>query len=173
MPNHVIVGISGKKQSGKNTLAVMIAEALKPIESIEIAFADAVKEEVAVSMMVSKAAIEAKKDFYRSALQLHGMSRREKNPDYWVEQVFKKILKTSVPVILITDCRFQNEAFYLKEVGAILVRVNRDTGLEDNHISETELDNYPFEFIVNNDSLVTLKEQAEQLANKIKYQFRN
>jgi phosphomevalonate kinase len=171
MADFILVGISGKKQSGKNTLAIFIRDVLGDITSEEIGFADAVKEEVAKHFMISVEALIAKKEFYRTALQIHGTTKREDNPAYWIELIFKKILKSQSKVVFVTDVRFKNEADSLREAGAILIRVNRNTGLIDNHISEIDLDNYPFEFICDNDGLNSLKIYASNIANKIKLQL--
>lgn len=46
------------------------------------------------------------------------------------------------PYWIIPDVRFINEAKAIKERRGILIRVNRGNTSTDNHISETELDNY-------------------------------
>jgi hypothetical protein len=50
---------------------------------------------------------------------------------------------------LITDVRFTNEALEVKKRGGLIIRVDRklDTG---NHPSETELDDYTFDYVIPN-----------------------
>jgi len=73
----------------------------------------------------------------------------------------------------ITDVRFPNEAQAIKDRGGIIVRINRGEQSEENlHISETALDNWDFDFIINNDSSI------EDLIKKVKdtigdYIFKN
>ena len=58
----------------------------------------------------------------------------------------------------ITDVRFPNEAEAIKARNGILIRVNRNTGVVDNHASETALDDYgKFNYTIdNNGSLLDL-----------------
>lgn len=59
------------------------------------------------------------------------------------------------PNWVITDVRFPNEAKSIKERGGIIIRVNRYTGLKDNHISETALDNYnDFDYVIDNNGTI-------------------
>jgi hypothetical protein len=52
---------------------------------------------------------------------------------------------------IITDTRFPNEAEAIKSRGGILIRVNRNTGNIDNHVSEISLDDYKgFDYIIDN-----------------------
>lgn len=84
------------------------------------------------------------------------------------------------PNWIITDCRFPNEAIAIKERGGILVRVNRpdswnraiayvnDNGSafemakESKHSSETGLDNWDFDYVINNNRGI------EELTTKVK-----
>lgn len=66
------------------------------------------------------------------------------------------------PSWIIPDTRFPNEADAILKEGGILIKVERDTGLDDNHPSEHALDNYDkFTYIVNNDG--TLQELIDQI----------
>lgn len=69
---------------------------------------------------------------------------------------------------IITDVRFPNEAKAIKDRGGIIIRVNRDVYIEngvgfkfnplfDNrpeHPSETALDEYIFDYVINNNSTI-------------------
>lgn len=73
------------------------------------------------------------------------------------------------PNWIITDVRFKNEANAVKERGGITIRINRNTkscpyeNLEEEHISETALDNYQeFDYIIDNNSTI------EELIEKVK-----
>ncbi len=54
---------------------------------------------------------------------------------------------------LITDVRFENECKAIKDKGGILIRVNRESDVIDNHPSETALDDYnDWDLVIDNDS---------------------
>jgi hypothetical protein len=71
-----------------------------------------------------------------------------------------KNVKPIYPNWIITDVRFPNEAESVLDHGGILIRVNRggDTG---NHPSETGLDDWEFEYTINNNG--TIKELINQV----------
>lgn len=54
------------------------------------------------------------------------------------------------PNWIITDVRFENEARAVRNAGGILVRMHRHKEPSSTHSSETSLDNYPFDVVVNN-----------------------
>lgn len=73
------------------------------------------------------------------------------------------------PNWLITDTRFPNEAKAIKDRGGIVIRINRPWSSEmtvksNMHISETALDNWEFDEVINNDNgldkLLYLTEQV-------------
>lgn len=74
--------------------------------------------------------------------------------------------------IFVADMRFINEADMLREAGFVLVRIDRPDRPIDrdpNHISETELDNYKFDYVVeNNGSLEAFYRSIEGLMREIK-----
>jgi len=70
---------------------------------------------------------------------------------------------------IITDTRFQNEADKCKEMGALMVHIDRpDNPLpKSNHPSETSLDNYKFDLYINNTTIDNLLESAKSILDKI------
>lgn len=75
----------------------------------------------------------------------------------WAEAPFYK--KWDAGIVLITDCRFPNEINVIKKFNGILVRVNRPSvKSNDNHISETALDNYKWQ-----DDEVVLNDKVHNL----------
>lgn len=62
--------------------------------------------------------------------------------------------------LVVTDCRFPNEAQAIKERGGLVVRINRGgvgpaTGTDGKvHASETSLDDWKFDYTINNDFMV-------------------
>lgn len=68
---------------------------------------------------------------------------------------------------IITDCRFSNEAEAIKSRGGLLIRVNRGTPDKNAHISETALDNFPFDYtITNNGTIEELSEKVKEFITK-------
>jgi hypothetical protein len=128
----ILIGISGKKCTGKNTLAEYIGEILHQkykVTACQLAFADALKDEVAKATGTTRGVIDTNKEMYRPLLQGWGTWRRNMYPDYWIQKVLAKILNINdCKVVIITDVRFVNEANCIKAVGGTLVRLTRVTG---------------------------------------------
>lgn len=58
---------------------------------------------------------------------------------------------TYEPYWIVPDVRFESEAKAIKDRGGLIIRINRDTGSTDTHISETQLDEYNgFDYIIDN-----------------------
>jgi phosphomevalonate kinase len=172
MNNQTVIGISGKTKVGKNTLAELMAEILHDkykITSCELAFANALKDEVAKAAGTTRLVVDMNKEIYRPLLQGWGTWRRNQYKDYWVQKVLSQLLNINdCRVVFITDVRFVNEANYLKEIGAKLIRLTRITGREDKDISETDLDSYEFPVKFHNTTLEALRNFAELTLTTIK-----
>lgn len=83
----------------------------------------------------------------RELLQKFGTAiRNEVCDDFWV----KVCLKNCTEDCLISDVRFESEAEGIKNINGIIVRINRDGAGAGNHISEIALDNYSFDYIIDN-----------------------
>ena len=116
----MIIGLSGYAKVGKDTLYDV---ALKPLGYKRLAFADALKREIAKGFNVSVTDIEAKKDEWRSLLVAWGERRRHLDPEYWINKVAAQIDPRAN--YCITDVRYANEAVWLQELGASIVLINR------------------------------------------------
>lgn len=69
--------------------------------------------------------------------------------------------------LVVTDCRFPNEAQAVKERGGKVWRVRRKgIGPANAHASETSLDNYDFDLIVDNDSTLEAFQDKVKCAYK-------
>lgn len=74
----------------------------------------------------------------------------------WAEAPFRR--KFDADIVILTDLRFPNEKVCTEEHGGVIIRLERETGLVDNHESETALDGYAFKYCyTNNGSLDELK----------------
>lgn len=96
----------------------------------------------------------------RDFLQILGTNaiRNVLHPNTWVNAVMADYHKfndiddrTIYPNWIITDTRFINEAKAIKDKGGIIIRVDRP-GVKpmNNHASETELDNWKFDYKIAN-----------------------
>lgn len=226
----MIIGISGKKQSGKNTLAEILnkissghslTDSEKSFEFWEWetektkyelkSFAHKVKEIVSILTGISLEGLENRsikemelgKEWwvwklerdggYSTVLQPYENSENTENfelvkmtprkllqlvgtecgrniihPSIWINALLSKYNKDFSKWI-VTDVRFKNEAEAVKSKGGILIRINRETGLSDNHPSETDLDEYPeWDFIIdNNGSMEDLTNSAKEAIIKL------
>lgn len=88
---------------------------------------------------------------------------RQIHPDVWVNSLFEGLGPYDHRII--TDVRFPNEADAIKRNGGVNIRVIRDIGTTGDiatHASETALDDYPFDYIIDNSGTI------EELTLKIK-----
>lgn len=160
-----LIGVIGEMKSGKDTFY----ECLRHIHSgfRRYAFADPLKEEVAVACGVTVGEINQNKDRFRLILQWWGTEFRRHNDErYWIRQLENRLNRDRynyshfTPVI--TDVRFPNEAAFVKQRGGILVRVKRPLSWwrqvlrklgfdRKGHASEWMLREYPADVEILND----------------------
>jgi len=144
----VVIGLTGKQRVGKDTVASYL---VLRYGYERIGNADYLKK---VAGLVGWS---GKKDQQgRKLLQELGMVVRNYDQGFWIRVVTKfieKVWKKDDSVcFVIPDVRFPNEAEAIKELGGIVVRVQRDTGIVDNHASETEMDEYPVSAVLDNNT---------------------
>ena len=168
----MIIGISGKKRSGKDTVyeLIRILKQGDGIVPVRAAFGDQIKEEVAGVTGVDVDHIEEHKERFRPMLQWWGADfrRHYKGESYWLDKMLVKMKTiTGNEVLVITDVRYPNEAELVKEAGGIMIRVERDTGLEDAHSSENLLDSFEgFDYqLTNNGTVFDLKEKVARIVD--------
>jgi len=174
-----LIGLCGKKQSGKDTAFSQAADILRREYGKKVgrvAFADPLKQEVSVITGFRVEFIEEHKQDFRTLLQVWGTDfRRHFNgSDYWLNKMDKIVANSTshYDMLFITDVRFKNEADFVRDRGGQLVRVERRDprlypGNVDAHVTEKDLDDYSeFDYVLNNDktkeelntSLVTMME---------------
>lgn len=166
-----IICISGKAQHGKDTAADIINLELtaKGYKTLVIHYADLLK-------YICKTYFGwngEKDEFGRSLLQRVGTEViRKQEPDYWVDELLKVLMffPGEWDYVLIPDCRFPNEVIGpAKLYPSYSVRVIRDdpnwkttlTEEQQNHISETALDDFHFDTVIHNRG--TLEELTENI----------
>lgn len=184
-----IIGVSGKKRSGKDTLAATLVE---NFGFARYAFADPLKElALDVNPLVYRGVVRPsgydeiqtaqadrlapvierigwerakERPEVRRILQALGVGVRELDEDFWVRTTMTRALAEDQPVV-ITDVRFPNEVEAIRDAGGHIVRVTRP-GMthDDTHISETALDDLEPDTLIENDgTLEDLERKAEAL----------
>ena len=74
------------------------------------------------------------------------------HPDYWVNALF--IDYSSTKDWIITDTRFYNEVKATEDNNGLVIRLERNTGLTDDHVSEHALDNHKFKNVIDNNGTI-------------------
>ena len=181
----MIIGISGKAGSGKDTAAKMLEvlyanpdisyedfanRRYKNFADIQVVhFADILKETVQTLFGIGEWETntqEGKKKTIgwigktvRELLQGVGQGLRDAiDPDLWVKALFANTECWSNYII--ADVRYPNELEAIKERDGVLIRIDRKNAGAGNHSSETALDDYrEWDFYIeNNGSLEELFE---------------
>ncbi len=174
----MIIAMSGYAQSGKDTAAAVLVE---KYGFVRYAFATALKEMVyrlnpiVLTEMTPDNLPHGGPEPYlvthrvQDYVDMHGWEQAKKVPEIrrllqvmgteagrqvlgdniWVDAVMNKI--TGEDHVVVTDCRFPNEAEAVKVAGGFVVRVDRP-GVEavNAHPSETALDGWNFDAYINN-----------------------
>ena len=163
----MIIGISGKAGSGKDTAAKMLEvlyanpdisyedfanKRYKNFADIQIVhFADTLKETAQVLFRIGewetntqegkKTTINWIGKTVRELLQGIGQGLRDAiDPNLWVKILFANTEGWSNYII--ADVRYPNEVYAIKKRNGILLRIDRKGAGAGNHSSETALDNY-------------------------------
>lgn len=163
----MIIGISGKAGSGKDTAAKMLEvlyanpdisyedfanKRYKNFADIQIVhFADVLKEVAQVLFRIDewetntqegkKTTINWIGKTVRELLQGIGQGLRDAiDPNLWIKILFANTEGWSNYII--ADVRYPNELYAIKERNGILLRIDRKDAGAGNHSSETALDDY-------------------------------
>jgi len=166
--NNRLIGLAGLAQSGKDTVGGYMEGFHR------LAFADALKSvaydtDVDIATIVDEVGWERAKAEYphvRPFLQRLGVAMREHvSGDVWVVAALSQMYEGNNYVI--TDVRFPNEYRAIVHGGGKVWRVERPGIVAPNgHISETALDGYGFDQVVeNNGTLDDLRVQVQELLN--------
>lgn len=174
-----IIGIAGKAESGKTTLANILKERLEENHKrvLLINYGDFVK-------FICKQYYNwnGEKDEYGRALLQHvgtEQGRMMVDENIWVDMVINtvEVALRDYDVAIVADCRFPNEFDRWEEKGKKILKIrivrpeyqNKLTEEQKNHASETSLDNYRDWdlFICNEGTIEKLKERAESIVTLI------
>ncbi|PJJ47721.1 hypothetical protein [Hymenobacter chitinivorans] len=175
-----LIGLSGKRGSGKDTVARLLQQ-LQPERRWQIlSFGDAIKAvcatlagEETAPYYQQRGKAELLPDFGRTRgemLQQVGGALRAWDYEIWVKAFFARLPPGQC--VLVPDVRFPNEAQPILDRGGIMLRVEGDPlkqqgdgTRDDNHPSETVMDTYgQFTAVLHNvGSREQLRRQVEQL----------
>lgn len=184
----MIIGIAGKKRSGKDTISDYL---IQEYDFIKYGFADPIKDIGKIIFGFTEEQLYGNKkdiidlqwgikprDFFQKFGTDYGqfifpehfpeIFKGENKRGLWV-QVFKNWYLNKLEIdpcikVIINDVRFQHEFDLIKSLGGYIIKVERDkiVNINDIHISENELDNIKFNCIIQNNSSI------EDLYRKIK-----
>lgn len=169
-----LVGLIGKKRSGKDTFARGLIErgyerfafadnlkasvlAVDPLVFSAVRQSSGFRElpqsgPIRLSAVVERNGWEAAKERpeVRRLLQHYGVAIRDLDEDFWVRSAMQQA--QAAPLAVLTDVRFPNEVAAVQSAGGVIVRVTRP-GLvsTDEHVSETALDDYDADVTVSNE----------------------
>lgn len=179
-----LIGLMGKKRSGKDTFASVLVESYG---YTRVAFADPLRDALyrmdpivdwdhcddggintySLSEVVDFFGWEKAKDTVpeiRRLLQTFGTDAiREIDEGFWVRAAVDSIEAVEGPVV-VTDVRFPNEADAIRKLGGLLIRITRPGYDGDGHPTETALDDYRPDLIVPNTEGI---EELSILANAV------
>lgn len=156
----MIIGLTGKKQSGKSTVASYLEQ---EHVFLPMAFATPLKTALVVMFGWSERHMEGDlKEVIdpltgvtpRHAMQTLGTEwgRNLIHPDIWLRLMEHNIKANPNTDIVITDVRFENEATLIRNLGGVIVHVSRESEHVDLHQSEAGIKiDEARDYIVRND----------------------
>lgn len=178
-----LIGLTGKKQVGKDTAAEMLNEQFnnEGYKYCEFAFADALKTEVSLAIGAPLEVIKEQKEAFRPILQWWGTDFRRNmfGRQYWVQKVFEKmgwaaknLKEDDKAVFVIKDVRFVEELQFIKRSGGVIIRIERDKDQLnlplDTHASEVALDGVGVDYVVrNNGTFVDLSSELSFIVDEL------
>jgi len=155
----MIIAFGHKKRTGKDSAGQYLE---RKYGFVRLAFADALKEGAMAIFGLShvqcygpteiKEAVDPRWDMSpRGILQAMGEGMRQAiYPDVWVRIVQERMLADRTKNYVITDLRYPNEAQMVRKLGGMLVRIDRPGIPQDNHISETAMDDFEYDDTIYN-----------------------
>jgi hypothetical protein len=163
MDTPLIIAFHGRMESGKDTAAGAFPDATR------LAFAEPLK---AACMHLFDLSSEQVND---RVLKMQADPRWGTTPRKLLQQVgtdvirevfgadhFVRLMKIRIDrairdgarVIVITDCRFPNEARFVRSIGGIVTGIKRKGGIVDGHASERPLPRHLLDYTIHNNGTV-------------------
>ncbi len=161
----MLIGLSGKMGSGKDTFAGMLRDYHR---FSTFAFAEHLKETAAfmtglplkhfIDPALKSELLPGFDCTSRRFMELLGTEcGRAADPDFWVKRTMQKIAEYWADHpgarVVVTDVRFPNEYAAIKDAGGFMVRIERTNNPmpQTDHPSNTALDGFEFDHVVKND----------------------
>jgi hypothetical protein len=166
-----LLGIAGKKRSGKDTVASIIFEQYPNVQVM--AFATRMKDicastfGVPIALFYDQSVKEIKISGWKMSPRemmttMDGAIKGTYGADFFVrviQQEYERLNALDYPdspnILIITDVRFDAEAEWLKSVGGKIIQVTRPTDEKTDHSthwSETGFNKKHIDYVINNDS---------------------
>lgn len=152
-----LIGITGPKKSGKDFVCSILRNKIHPIQSVRLAFADALKQEISLAVGKPVSYIDEHKDNFRLILQGWGTDYRRRlfGERYWLDkwEAAYEFVQNGEILVIVPDVRFENEAILVREKGGIIVQiVPKNNKVElDSHSSEQGIQQEHVTFQIVND----------------------
>lgn len=171
-----LILVSGKKRSGKDYTTSLIAESLRSRgHSVEVkSFAEPMKQIMSVIFGVSLGTIETAKNEPHNFPIVMTQSNTESNAvrfstdmrqilqrfgseamkpifgdDVWARLIYQYVQSSKADFIIVPDFRFLIE--YMPSAITVRIKCNLAESV-DQHASEIELDDFVFDYVLNNDN---------------------
>ena len=166
----MLIGISGKAQSGKDTLGKFLCDEYR---CVHYYFAKPLKEGAKHMFNLSDEQIENKEQAIepwgispRKIYQLLGTEvGRGIDPNVWVKNAEMFVKQHAGFTVVITDVRFDNEALWIHNRGGVVINIVRDQAdiKENKHSSEGGLKPDNIDFTIYNNGTI------EDMCNEVVY----
>lgn len=183
MKKKIVILVSGHKRVGKDSISNMLEELLD--SSILYSFATPVKNILATTLDISVPTLDLLKNEetplcfdngksftdFRAILKNFANEAMKKwfGDNVWVDVFLNKSFNEKF--IIVTDWRFniEHENIIKQYDNVVTIRVHSDKMLNtDNHSSETELNNFDFDYIIDNTAKDhTVTPQVIDIAQKL------
>lgn len=170
----LIIILSGKQFSGKDTVAKILLDKLPSFRRIGLA--DAIKIKYSERTGLSVEEIETNKSTYRPDLIALGNEGRAINPDYWINTILEQKDNVIVPDVRMpheVDMFKKNNAFCIRVEASAKARSERGKLTKEDDYTEIALDNYnDWDYVIQNEGDYNqLLQNSENLVSAVLKHF--
>lgn len=182
-----LILINGKKRSGKDYFAELLAEELnnEGYSAEILSFADPIKDIIAQTFDISSEELDQFKNDaesiivrnggnqkiisnFRLILQRFGTEAMKEyfGEDVWVQLLLQRANEADVDFVLVPDFRFEIEAID----DGITVKIRNDEiekNCTDNHRSENELNDFIFDYTIDNTGYKNITNDVQELVKQM------